>query len=264
MKSNLIVSGWLHPFEGGEFRLKLFIIADDRFVVAFAADFVAGRRKDWWRAEKTWSNLLGNIKLCPLLAVFTCVGIDEFHFFLLLFRFFLWNHHCKGKESTVFGQIWLDFLLFFTRLSIKLGAAVKEFDGFWVGLDTKQSCCDFLAFICGFVQTFSQNFDSKHMLSSSFTQISTSSYTSKSSLSVPLVIASSDTINSPYDDVNKFFVFVPSARIFGSRSSGFRLVMRLMSDDQKLVALGAKIGAWICVGWEFLSLVMVQGTWSRA
>jgi hypothetical protein len=46
MKSNLIVSGWLHPFEGGEFRLKLFIIADDRFVVAFAADFVAGRRKD--------------------------------------------------------------------------------------------------------------------------------------------------------------------------------------------------------------------------
>jgi hypothetical protein len=83
---------------------------------------------------------------------------------------------------------------------------------------------------------------------------------SKLSVSVPLAMASSDTSISPYDDVNKFFVFVPSARIFGSRSSGVRFAMRLMSEDQKFVAFGAKIGARIAVGSDFLSLVMTQGT----
>lgn len=74
------------------------------------------------------------------------------------------------------------------------------------------------------------------------------------------MIDSSDTINSPYDEVNKFFVLVPSARIFGSRSSGLRFAMRLMSDDQKFVDLGAKIGAWISVGSVFFSLAITQGT----
>lgn len=85
-------------------------------------------------------------------------------------------------------------------------------------------------------------------------------YESILSFSVPLVIASSDTNKSPYDEVNKFFVFVPSARIFGSRSSGFRLAMRLISDDQTFVALGVKIGARMTAGADFRSFVIMHGT----
>lgn len=74
------------------------------------------------------------------------------------------------------------------------------------------------------------------------------------------MIDSSDNKSSPYDDVNKFLVFVPSASIFGSLSSGFRLVIRLISDDHMLVDLGVKIGARTIVRSDLRSLVMVQGT----
>jgi hypothetical protein len=72
---------------------------------------------------------------------------------------------------------------------------------------------------------------------------------------------SSDTITSPYDDVNRFLVFVPSTRIFGSRSSGLRLVIRFIMDDQMFVALGVIIGARMTVGSLFrFSLVIRHGT----
>jgi hypothetical protein len=86
-------------------------------------------------------------------------------------------------------------------------------------------------------------------------------YVSKFSLSVPLVMQSSDTISSPYDDVNKFFVLEPSARIFGSRSSGLRLVIRLMNDEQMFVDFGVIIGTRITVNSDcFFSFVIAHGT----
>lgn len=54
---------------------------------------------------------------------------------------------------------------------------------------------------------------------------------------------SSDITTSPYDDVKRFFVLVPSASIFGSLSSGLRLVIRLISEDQMFVDFGVMIGA---------------------
>lgn len=71
-------------------------------------------------------------------------------------------------------------------------------------------------------------------------------------------MASSDINN--YDDVNKFLVFVPSVRIFGSRSSGLRLAIKLMIDDHMLVDFGVKIGARMIVGSVLLLLVMTHGT----
>lgn len=53
---------------------------------------------------------------------------------------------------------------------------------------------------------------------------------------------SSDTTSSPYEEVNKFFVFVPSVRVFGSRSSGDRFVMKFTMEVQKLVERGIMIG----------------------
>lgn len=74
------------------------------------------------------------------------------------------------------------------------------------------------------------------------------------------MIDSSDTISSPYEDVNKFLVFVPSARIFGSLSSGVRLEKKLMIDEHMLVDFGAKIGALMIVEFDFLSFVITHGT----
>lgn len=58
---------------------------------------------------------------------------------------------------------------------------------------------------------------------------------------------SSDIITLPYDDVKRFFVFVPSAKIFGSLSSGFLFVIRLISEDQMFVDFGIIIGACMTV-----------------
>lgn len=74
------------------------------------------------------------------------------------------------------------------------------------------------------------------------------------------MIDSNDNNSSPYDDVNKFLVFVPSARILGSLSSGLRLVIKFISDDHMLVDLGVKIGALMIVRSDFRSFVMTQGT----
>jgi hypothetical protein len=57
------------------------------------------------------------------------------------------------------------------------------------------------------------------------------------------VIDSSDTTSSPYDEVNKFLVFVPSARVFGSLNSGDRFAMTLTIEVQILVGFGIMIGA---------------------
>lgn len=83
---------------------------------------------------------------------------------------------------------------------------------------------------------------------------------SKFNLSVPLVMDSSDTNKSPYDNVNRFFVFEPSARILGSRSSGLLLVRKLIIDDQTLVDFGLKMGASMIVASDLRSLLMMHGT----
>lgn len=66
---------------------------------------------------------------------------------------------------------------------------------------------------------------------------------SKSNFSVPLVIDSNDTTSSPYDEVNRFFVFVPSARVFASLNSGVRFAIRLTIEVQTLLDFGVMIGA---------------------
>lgn len=72
-------------------------------------------------------------------------------------------------------------------------------------------------------------------------------------------MVSSDTSSSPYEEVNKFFNFVPSARIFGSLSSGLRFAKKFMIDEHMLVAFGVKIDARMTVGLDFRVFVMATG-----
>lgn len=66
------------------------------------------------------------------------------------------------------------------------------------------------------------------------------------------MIIQSDEITSPYDDVNKFLVFVPSLSIFGgSRISGLRAVIKLIQDDQIFVDFGIIMGALSTVKSDF-------------
>lgn len=210
MKSNLLVSCRLHPLQCFEFRLELIVVANNRLVIAFLANFVT---EIILRITKsctflTFNNSLWNVEIQPFLPMFARIRIDFFNLLLLLFRSFVWNHHLDSAELNYF---WFYF--------------VQK---------------TFVTFID---QTFHE---------------------SKFNLSVPLVMDSSDTNKSPYDNVNRFFVFEPSARILGSRSSGLLLVRKLIIDDQTLVDFGLKMGASMIVASDFRSLLMMHGTWIRA
>lgn len=55
------------------------------------------------------------------------------------------------------------------------------------------------------------------------------------------------TTSSPYDSIFRHLLFVPSTKILGSRSSGFRSVNQLDRVDQRFEHFAVKIGALIVV-----------------
>lgn len=70
---------------------------------------------------------------------------------------------------------------------------------------------------------------------------------SRHKASPPRVIACKVTCNSPYDSMFKPLFLVPSSRIFGSRSSGFRSVNQLDNDDQRFEHCAVKMGECMVV-----------------
>lgn len=91
MKSNLLVSCRLHPLQCFEFRLELIVVANNRLVIAFLANFVT---EMFFKNEKsctflTFNNSLWNVEIQPFLPMFACIRIDFFNLLLLLFRSFV-------------------------------------------------------------------------------------------------------------------------------------------------------------------------------